>query len=188
MSRPTAPPHFPLLWGTAVQLVFLTLKIHSFTCKRHLWVRLSWKLLQGYPATSQALNRQYTSPFPKITLLTLGSFHSSACRASFLFVINSIHAGIVFQCGNTLPLLPPLNLSYFRQWGGRVRQWGEIREHPCPCERLTGFLLPIPTRRPDGRGMLWGSPQRMSIQKYILCSQTLEFCTLLLFSYTSLIP
>lgn len=47
MSRPTAPPHFPLLWGTALQSGFLTLKIHSFTCKRCLWVHLSWKLLQG---------------------------------------------------------------------------------------------------------------------------------------------
>lgn len=53
-----------------------------------------------------------------------------------------------------LPLLPPLNLSYFRQWGGGIMQWGEIREHPSPCKRLTRFLLPVPTRRSDSRGML----------------------------------
>lgn len=37
-------------------------------------------------------------------------------------------------------------------------QQGEIREHPSPCERLTGFLLPIPTRRSDGTGMLCCCP------------------------------
>lgn len=58
ISRPTSPLHISQCCGEQL-FSYNSLPLNAFTCKRHLWVHLPCKLLQGclwYPATSQALN------------------------------------------------------------------------------------------------------------------------------------